>query len=311
MMYTHHTPMGVEVFARVFDEGEAQPRLQAYIVTLDFGNTGVMAQGRQAGSGKGHTDRIALVAAGVVEALIVPGLMGDATVTCAVFLPVLRVGEGVVPLHLACGAHLFAVTQAAQARPGLVATTVGAVQHLVGADVVFVEEVITFVVGLERASADLPQRQQSVGDDQQVVFRRVLEAIDETLFTRQAGDEVEVRFTGLYAELAHLMLAHALDFETGNALALEHQFENLRHGLLLEDAPVRTQAGTGQHGLDQCAVTGAIEPRFTLAETADQAVHIAQGALTAPDREQHWFVEQLAEVDLVFKADQFQFQLER
>ncbi|MNQ94324.1 hypothetical protein D3C85_1098370 [compost metagenome] len=68
----------------------------------------------------------------------------------------------------------------------------------------------------------------------------MLEAIDETLFTRQAGDEVEVRFTGLYAELAHLMLAHALDFETGNALALEHQFENLRHGFLLEDAPVRT-----------------------------------------------------------------------
>ncbi len=144
-----------------------------------------------------------------------------------------------------------------------------------------------------------------------MVFRRVFEAIDKTLFTRQAGDEVEVRFTGLYAELAHLMLAHALDFETGNALALEHQFKDLRHGLVLEDAPVRTQAGTGQHGLDQGAVTGATEPCLTLAEAADQAVHIAQGALTAPDREQHRFVEQLAEVDLVFKTDQFQFQLKR
>lgn len=46
VMYTHHTPMCVEVFARMFDEGEAQPRLQADIVTLDFGNMGVMAQGR-------------------------------------------------------------------------------------------------------------------------------------------------------------------------------------------------------------------------------------------------------------------------
>lgn len=54
-----------------------------------------------------------------------------------------------------------------------------------------------------------------------------------------------------------------------------------------------------------------MEPRFALAEGADQPVHIAQRALTTPDREQHRLVEQLAEVDIVFETDQFQLQLER
>ncbi|MNH36013.1 hypothetical protein D3C79_967620 [compost metagenome] len=54
-----------------------------------------------------------------------------------------------------------------------------------------------------------------------------------------------------------------------------------------------------------------MEACFTLAEGADQAVHVTQRALAAPDREQHRLVEQLAKVDIVFETDQFQLQLER
>lgn len=71
-----------------------------------------------------------------------------------------------------------------------------------------------------------------------MVIRRVLEAIDETLFARQAGDEMEVGFTGLHTELAYLVLTDAPDFITADALTLQHQFKDLRYGFLLEDAPV-------------------------------------------------------------------------
>ncbi|MNP79636.1 hypothetical protein D3C76_1775260 [compost metagenome] len=54
-----------------------------------------------------------------------------------------------------------------------------------------------------------------------------------------------------------------------------------------------------------------MEACFTLAEGADQAVHVAQRALTLPEGKQHRFVEQLAEVDIVFEADQLQLQPER
>ncbi|MND84009.1 hypothetical protein D3C80_758880 [compost metagenome] len=310
VVHAGYPPMHVQVFARVLDQGEAQPRLQAYIVAFHLGHAGVMAPGCDAGGGEGGADRPALVAAGVVEALVRGGLVLQVAAVGTLLLAVGRVGEGVVALHLARGTYLLAVTQAAQARPGLVAATVGVVQHLVGVGVV-VKENFVLVIALDGALADLPQPQQSVGDQQLVQFWRVLEAVDKAFFGRQAGDEVEVGFTGLHAELAHLVLADALDLETADALALQHQVENLRHGLVLEDAPVRTQPGPGQHRLDQGAVTGAIKTRLTLAEGADQAVHIAQRAFAAPDREQHRFVEQLAEVDIVFETDQLQLQLER
>ncbi|MCY1439723.1 hypothetical protein D9M71_559710 [compost metagenome] len=167
------------------------------------------------------------------------------------------------------------------------------------------------IIGLDGPPADLAQRQQPVSDDQQVLFRRVFEAVDNAFLGGQAGHEVEVCFTGLHAKFAHLMRVETLQLVGIHALAFEHDLENLRHGFLLEDAPVRAQPGAGQHGLDQCPVTGAMEACFPLAEGADQAVHVAQRALTLPEGEQHRFVEELAEVDIVFETDQLQLQLER
>ena len=57
-------------------------------------------------------------------------------------------------------------------------------------------------------------------------------------------------------------------------------------------------------------VTGAIKARFTLAEAACHAVHVAQWTLVLPDREQYRLVEQLTEVDFIFVTDQLQLQLE-
>lgn len=137
------------------------------------------------------------------------------------------------------------------------------------------------------------------------------ETVDEAFLGGQAGDEGEVGFAGLDAELAGCVGEAVAQFEVGDALGLEQGFEDLRHALLLEDAPVRTQPGAGQLGLDHGLVAGAAVAGVALAEGADQAMYVAHRALAAQDGEQRGFVEQVGEVDVVFVADQFEHQPER
>ncbi|MNP74692.1 hypothetical protein D3C76_1716130 [compost metagenome] len=61
-------------------------------------------------------------------------------------------------MHLPCGAHLFAVAQATQARLSLIAAAAGVVQHSVGIDrgVIF-EEALVCVLGLDETTADQAQ----------------------------------------------------------------------------------------------------------------------------------------------------------
>ncbi|MNE11854.1 hypothetical protein D3C80_1046300 [compost metagenome] len=139
----------------------------------------------------------------------------------------------------------------------------------------------------------------------------VLEPIDQTFFSSDARKKVEIGFAGLYAEFPRVIVEASSELILGYALSLQHQFENLRRSLVLEDAPVRAQSGAGQLRLDQCVIVSAVEAALALAETADQAVHVADGAFTVADGEQHGLVEQVAEVDIMFEADEFQGQLER
>ncbi len=136
----------------------------------------------------------------------------------------------------------------------------------------------------------------------------VLEAIDKALFSRQAGDEGKVGLARLHAELAHVVIPDRAKLVLNDALTFEHQLKNLRDGLLLKDAPVRAQSGAGQDGFDQCVVVGTVEAAFALAESADQAVHVTHRTFAIPDREHDGFIQQLAEIDVGFEADQFQFE---
>lgn len=100
------------------------PWLQAHIITLNFGNTYIVAQRGDAALGERLADCVAFVAAGVVETLVLFGLMFQERPGGSLLLAIGWVGEGVVALHLACSAHLLAVVQAAQTRLWLVATPV-------------------------------------------------------------------------------------------------------------------------------------------------------------------------------------------
>ena len=77
---------------------------------------------------------------------------------------------------------------------------------------------------------------------------------------------------------------------------------------MLEDAPVGAQPGAGQLRFDQGVIVSAVEAALALAEAADKAVHVPYRAFSVQDGEEHGFVEQMAEVDVVFEADQFQLQ---
>jgi hypothetical protein len=113
---TGHPPMHVQVLARVAGEGEAQARLQAHVIAFHFSDAGIVTPGGKAGFGERLAHCITLVAAGVVEALVVRRLVNHAAGHCAVLLGIGRVGERVIALYLPGGAHLFAVAQAPQAR---------------------------------------------------------------------------------------------------------------------------------------------------------------------------------------------------
>ena len=97
----------------------------------------------------------------------------------------------------------------------------------------------------------------------------VFEAVDEPLFSGKAMDEVEVGFTRLNTKLPHLVLRAAFQLKAGDALTLEHEFKNLRHGFLLKDPPVRTQPRAGQLRLDHGVVARATKAGFALAEGTD------------------------------------------
>ncbi|MCY1409612.1 hypothetical protein D9M71_249660 [compost metagenome] len=153
-----YPPVGIEVVPRVVDQVEAQAWLQAHVVALHFGDAGVMAQGGEPVLGKRLTDHIAFVAAGVVEPFVLGGLMIHIVGDDGMLLAVRRVGEGVVALHLAGGAHLFAVAETAQIGLGWVATAVGLVQHGVGISCLLaVKEAFVLVLALDVATADQPQ----------------------------------------------------------------------------------------------------------------------------------------------------------
>ncbi|MOA39657.1 hypothetical protein D3C78_1614570 [compost metagenome] len=107
-----------------------------------------MAQRRQPCFSEGLADRIALVAPRVIKKLIVQRLVRDSAGLGLVLLAIGRVGEGVVALHLLRGTHLLAVAQTPQAGTGLVATATGVVQHLVGAEIIFIQPKRFIIYGL-------------------------------------------------------------------------------------------------------------------------------------------------------------------
>nr|WP_063914316.1 hypothetical protein [Pseudomonas sp. p21] len=77
---------------------------------------------------------------------------------------------------------------------------------------------------------------------------------------------------------------------------------------MLEDAPVRLQAGAGQLRFDNGAVAGAAVAGPALFKAADQAMHVTDRLLLLPDGQHGGVVEQGGEVGIVSEAHQFDFQ---
>ncbi|MNZ86256.1 hypothetical protein D3C78_1050730 [compost metagenome] len=259
-------PAVVEVFTRVLVEVERQPRLQARIVTGHMRQLGVVAQGGQAGFGEGLAGDVAFVAAGIVVTFIVLVLVVQVLVAGGgVLLVVVRMGEGVVALYLACGAHLFGVVEAVQRRFHGIAAGHGLVEHraiAVGAD------------GAEAADA--------IGKDEGVAVGAVFEAVEQAFFGGEAGDEIEVGFTGLHAVFAGLVFEADFSADVGQLLLGQHVGDDVGHRLALENPPVGTQVETRQGRFDHGGVAGATKAGITLLEQADQAMDITHRSVATP-----------------------------
>ena len=206
-----------------------------------------------------------------------------------VLLVVARMGEGVIALHLPRSTHLFGVAEAMQGRFCRIAAAHGLVKHravFVGAD------------GAKAADA--------IGEDQGVAIGAVFEGVKQAFFSSETGNKVEIGFTRLHAVFAGLVIETDLFFEVGDALALEHQSDDLGHGFVLKHPPVGAQARAGQGRFDHRVVAGTAKTGVALTEQTDQTMDIAHRRFAAPHREQRAQIEDTIKVHRRVVADQVQ-----
>lgn len=215
-------PAIIEVLTGMIVEVEGQSRLQALIVAFHMGQLGVVAQCGQARLGEGLAGNVAFVASRIVVAFVVLVLVVQVLVAGGgVLLVVARVGEGVVALHLARGAHLFGVVEAGQCRFQGVAATHGLVDHR--------------AIGVR---ADGAQAADAVGKNEGVSVGAVFEGVEQAFFGGEASDEIEVGFAGLYTVFTGLVFEADFAADVGQFLLGQHAGDDVGHGLGLEDAPV-------------------------------------------------------------------------
>nr|WP_069787287.1 hypothetical protein [Pseudomonas salomonii] len=164
-------------------------------------------------------------------------------------LVVARVGEGVVALYLARGAHLFGVVEAGQRRFHGIAATHGLVDHR--------------AVGVR---ADGAQAADAVGEDEGVAVGAVFEGVEQAFLGGEAGDEIEVGFAGLNAVFAGLVFEADFTADVGELLLGQHAGDDVGYGLALEYSPVGAQIETLQGRFDHGGVAGAAKAGITLLE---------------------------------------------
>lgn len=193
-------------------------------------------------------------------------------------LVVQRVLEVVVALGLARGAHVLAVSEAAQRRARAVAAGLRVVLH--------------------RQARLFAENPQAVAVDEAVAFGVVQEAVEKAFLAHDALDEVVVGAAGLHAVLARSVgVGDLLLVVQGDGVLLQYGGGDVGHGQGLEDAPVRGQLQAGQARLDDGAVASAAKAGVALLERGHRAMHVAHGLAALPDSEERRTVEDLAEVD--------------
>ncbi|MNT00254.1 hypothetical protein D3C72_1346780 [compost metagenome] len=125
---------------------------------------------------------------------------------------------------------------------------------------------------------------------------RVRKAVEEPLFGRQAGQKRQIGFSSLHAILARQVRVGRDLFVIRDAVRLDDLLEDLGHGLLLEDAPVRAQLSARQRGFHHGLVARPSEAGVALLEAGNHAMDVSHGHIPAPDREQRRLIQHRAKV---------------
>src|SRR5450830_400480 len=146
-----------------------------------------------------------------------------------------------------------------------------------------------------------------IAEGQVMVGRAVLEVVVQAIFLTQPLDEIQVGFVVLHAVLAGGQGRGEVEAEgvAEDAVVLEYLGDDLRYGLVLEDALVEAMAQVGQLRYEDDVIVAPASTGITLADAVDLAVNTRAAVV---EGEKALLVQQLVEVQVRAATDQFQFE---
>ena len=107
----------------------------------------------------------------------------------------------------------------------------------------------------------------------------VLEVVENAVLLHQARDEIEVGFTVLDAVLALIIGGGQRELVVLEAATLEDLLDNVRDGLVLEDAAIGNAGKEPEPGHDFHLVVGEADVGTALGKSADKAVEVARAVI--------------------------------
>ncbi|MNH04210.1 hypothetical protein D3C79_634980 [compost metagenome] len=136
-----------------------------------------------------------------------------------------------------------------------------------------------------------------IGQHQHVTVLFVAEVVVDTFLFHQPADKVEAGLTVLHAVFPLTVGAAETVFEVGKTQVAKHLLDDLRDGLVLEDAAIGGLAQQPQPRPQGHPVTGELAAVDALAAARHDAVKIPRAAQVQLQAQAHGLAQQLVEVD--------------
>ena len=143
-----------------------------------------------------------------------------------------------------------------------------------------------------------------VRQHERVVAVGVPDVVGDALLLHQAADEVEVGLAVLHAVRPRAVAAGQLERHVVGRVVAEHLPQDVRHGLVLEDAAVGRAGEEPEPRPDLGPVAVVPAGGAVLAEARDVAIEVARRVLGQRQPHGHVLPQDLIEVDVAALADQ-------
>ncbi|SJN08820.1 hypothetical protein CZ787_00115 [Halomonas citrativorans] len=288
VVYGHHLPVAVEALRVVVGQAEACAGGKFGQVTFGAGGDSVAAQFFQADAGKRLAGGVLLVAAGVIEVLVVGLLAVGFHVAAQVFvqLGVGRVLEAVVFQGGGGRRHAGGVAELAHMAGG--GGAAGAA-----------------MVG---ALAQIGEHLRIISKDQPVGALLKFMEVEQALFSGEAFDKCQVSLAVLHAVFALGQFTGDGEGHVGNATFVAQGIDDGQRIDFLEDTRVVTQRKPPECGTQHQGVEGTPVAAVAATKLADDTVHVTQRFTILPNGQGGFAVQQLGGVQAAIAAGQVKHQ---